>query len=585
MAHTSNLKVHLISDFNLETLAHYLANEDGTRLSVSVAPFGQVVPALLQPTHAESTDFAVAWVSPEKIVPTFADALNSLPVREEAILAEIHQFADCLRESQKHFRAVFVVSWTLPLHRRGNGILTLKGQGLRKLLLQMNLKLAEELENCSGIYLLDGQRWMEMAGKNAYSPKLWYLAKAPFHAEVFRRAASDVRAAISAVSGAAKKLVIVDLDNTLWGGVVGDLGWQNLRLGGHDYLGEAYLDFQRALKMLSNRGILLAIASKNEESVALEALEKHPEMVLRLKDFAGYRINWNDKAANIAELVAELNLGLQSAVFIDDNPVERARVREALPEVYVPEWPNDKTLYASQILEMDCFDSAYTTAEDLSRQELYAADKSRRTAAKGIGSTEEWLRSLNTEVAIEELSDGDRVRVVQLLNKTNQMNLSTRRASEQELQAWLRQNNRRLWSFRVKDNFGDSGLIGILSLDIESGVAHITDFVLSCRVMGRHVEQAMVAFAVRYCARLGLEELHAKYLPTPKNKPCLNFWMSSGFLFDETENRFSWRLSQPYSFPEGIKIREVSPQGDAAPRSQAGVLCDAENESLSLHTD
>ena len=582
----TSLKIHLISDFNLETLGHYLVNDAGTTpVSVSVAPFGQVFPALLQPAHAETTDFALVWASPEKIVPTFTDALNGVAVNEDKMLAEIHQFADCLRESQKHFRAVFVVSWTLPLYRRGNGILSLKGQGLRKLLLKMNLKLAEELENCGSIYLLDGQRWMEMVGKTAYSPKLWYLAKTPFHAEVFRRAASDVKAAISAVLGASKKLVIVDLDNTLWGGVVGDLGWQNLRLGGHDYLGEAYLDFQRALKVLRNRGILLAVASKNEESIALEALAKHPEMVLRLEDFAAYRINWNDKAANIADLVAELNLGLQSVVFIDDNPVERARVREALPEVYVPEWPDDKTLFASQILEMDCFDSAYSTAEDISRHQMYTAEKQRQLAGKKIGSAEEWLRSLDTEVTIEELGDADRVRVVQLLNKTNQMNLSTRRASEQELHAWLQQNSRKLWSFRVKDKFGDSGLTGILSLDIESDIAHVTDFVLSCRVMGRNVEHAMVAFAVQYCASLGLKELRAKYLPTPKNKPCLKFWMSSGFLFDETENRFTWRLKEPYSFPDGIKVRQPLPKGDASPRTRKGALPDAESASLPVFTD
>jgi FkbH-like protein len=583
---STSLKLHLISDFNLETLGHYLANGSAPPdLSVSVAPFGQVVPALLQPAHAEANDFALVWTSAEKIVPTFANALNNVPAPEDRILAEIHQFAECLRESQKHFRAVFVVSWTVPLHQRGNAILSLKGQGLRKLLLKMNLKLAEELENCPSIYLLDGQRWMEMVGKNSYSPKLWYLTKTPFHADVFRRAAADVKSAISAVLGASKKLVIVDLDDTLWGGVVGDLGWQNLRLGGHDYLGEAYLDFQRALKGLRNRGILLAIVSKNEESVALEALAKHPEMVLRLDDFAAYRINWNDKAANIAELAVELNLGLNSAVFIDDNPVERARVREALPEVCVPEWPDDKTLFASQLLELDCFDSAYTTPEDISRHNMYAAEKRRQLSGKEVSSAEEWLRSLDTEITVQELGDADRVRVVQLMNKTNQMNLSTRRVTEQELQVWLEAGNRKLWAFRVKDKFGDSGLTGILSLDLESDIAYITDFVLSCRVMGRNVEKAIVAFAVQYCSGVGLKELRAKYLPTSKNKPCLKFWLSSGFLFDETRNRFTWLLSEPYPFPDGIKIHHPHHNGAPSQHSPTRTVRSAQDTSLPVFTD
>jgi FkbH-like protein len=580
------LKLHLISDFNLETLGHYLENDGSSpHLSVVPAPFGQVFPALLQPSQSGPSDFAVVWTSPGKMVPAFAAALDNTAVSEDAVVSEVRQFADCLRAAQKHFRAIFVVSWTLEAHHRGNGILSLKARGPRKLLLKMNLTLAEELEDCGGVYLLDGQRWMEEVGKSSYSPKLWYLTKTPFHANVFRQAVSDLKAAISAVLGASKKLLVVDLDNTLWEGVVGDLGWENLRLGGHDYLGEAFLDFQRALKSLRNRGIVLAIASKNEESVALEALSKHPEMVLRPEDFSAWRINWNDKAANIAELAAELNLGLQSTVFIDDNPVERARVREALPEVYVPEWPDDKTLFASRLRELNCFDSAYLTAEDASRHQMYATDKQRELLRREVSSPEDWLLSLETEVAVEELSGANCARVVQLLNKTNQMNLTTRRLAEAELQAWLRQKNRKLWAFRVKDKFGDSGLTGILSLEIESGGALIADFVLSCRVMGRNVEHAMVAFAAQHCTTLGLRELRAIYIPTPKNKPCLNFWMSSGFSYDEKENRFTWPLSRTYPFPDSISIhRPEASEGDPVYSSKP-VLANPEGASLKAITN
>jgi len=556
---TSNaaLNLHLISDFNLETLGQYVRNDTSAPVvSVSSAPFGQVFPTLLEPSPSGPSSFALVWTIPEKLVPTFAAALNYVAISEERLIAEVREFADCLRKAQKHFRAIFVVSWTLPSYYRGTGILNLKGQGPRKLLLKMNLALAEELENCGNIYVLDGQRWIDAVGKNSHSPKLYYLTKTPFHAEVFVRAVRELKAAITAVLGASKKLVILDLDNTLWGGVVGDLGWEKVRLGGHDYVGEAYVDFQKALKGLRNRGILLAIASKNQESIALEALAKHPEMVLRPTDFTTWRINWKDKAANIADLVAELRLGLQSAVFIDDNPVERARVREALPEVYVPEWPADPTLFPSSLLQLDCFDSAYATAEDALRQEMYATEKQREFSRKAVGSAEEWLLSLDTELTVEELSDANRVRVVQLLNKTNQMNLTTRRLSEQELQTWLQSDKRKLWAFRVRDKFGDSGLTGILSLEVTSEVAYVSDFVLSCRVMGRNIERAMVACASRYCASLGLRELRAHYLPTVKNKPCLEFWMSSGFSHKE-ENWFVWLLDQPYVFPPGIKVNSL----------------------------
>jgi FkbH-like protein len=567
-AHGQNeaVNLHLISDFNLDTLGHCLANDDSLpQVAITSAPFGQVFPALLQPRN-EPSDFALVWTSPDKVIPAFEQALHYGKVNEDRLTSELNEFVHSLQQAQNHFRAIFVVSWTLPAHLRGNGLLSMRKHGPRRLLLQLNLMLAEKLEDSPDIYLLDAQRWLDAGGKNPYSPKLWYLTKNPFQPQVLSAAARDLKPAISSVLGNSRKLLVVDLDNTLWGGVVGDLGWENLRLGGHDYVGEAFLDFQRAIKTLRNRGILLAIASKNEESVALEALTKHPEMLLRPEDFAARRINWNDKAANIAELAEELNLGLQSVVFIDDSPIERARVREALPEVYVPEWPDDKTLFASTLGELDCFDSAYATAEDSSRHAMYATEAQRKGSRAAFSSAEEWLLSSQTVVKVEEFCDANRERVVQLLNKTNQMNLSTRRLSAQELQNWLQTDNRKLWAFRVSDRFGDSGLTGILSLEIQPGVARIVDFVLSCRVMGRNVERVMVACAAQHSAALGLEELRAQYLPTAKNRPCLGFWTSSGFAHQEQDNLFTWSLRQPYLFPPGVEVRDWAAAGSGNPQ-------------------
>lgn len=504
-------------------------------------------------------------------MPAYAGSLSGQLVDESVIVEQVRQFASCIREAAKNYRAVFVVSWTIPAYHRGNGLNGLRNQGIRRLLLRMNLTLAEELDNLSTIYFMDGQRWIESTGKNAYSPKLWYLTKTPFQVEVFRRATSDFKAAISSLLGLSKKLVVVDLDNTLWGGVLGDLGWENIRLGGHDYLGEAFVDFQKALKTLSSRGIILAISSRNEESVALEALSKHPEMILRPSDFVAWRINWNDKAANIADIITELNLGAQSVVFIDDNPVERARVKEALPEVFVPDWPEDKTLYASRLLELDCFDSSAVTAEDRARNQAYAAERQRELHKTSVGSAEEWLLSLGTEVTAEELNEANLVRVAQLLNKTNQMNLSTRRLSESELQGWLAGKGRALWAFRVRDKFGDSGLTGILSVEIDGGTARLVDFVLSCRVMGRNVERAMVAFAARHCARMNAKDLQAVFIPTAKNKPCLSFWQSSGFSCDESSKVFRWSLDSVYDFPAGVEMisKEAGEeQSDASGKKQ-----------------
>ena len=564
--HTNTL--HLIADFNVETLRRFLEIDPPVPgLSVKVASFGQVIPSLLGAMNSTPKDIAFVWTLPERIASAFGDALRFKVVNPDHILSEVRAFADGVRRSQPLYRALFIVSWSMPVYHRGYGMLNLRNNmGLKNLLLKMNLELSEQLSSLTDVYLLDADRWVEAVGKHAYSPKLWYLTKTPFHADVFREAARDLKASLRGLMGMSKKLIIVDLDNTLWGGIVGDVGWKGLKIGGHDYLGEAFVDFQCALRSMINRGVLLAIVSKNEESIALEALRKHPEMVLTLEDFVAWRINWNDKAANIAELAVELNLSLQSIVFIDDNALERARIREAMPEVYVPEWPEDKTMFASYFLQLDCFDAPNITAEDFKRSDMYAANQQRQQLMYNVGSVDDWLRSLRTEITVQELTDSNRTRVIQLLNKTNQMNLTTRRMSENDLLNWLKHGCRKLWTFRVADRFGDSGLTGIMSLDIGLDDACITDFVLSCRVMGRKIEIAMVAFATQYCRNLGLVELKAIYLPTAKNRPCLDFWMRSGFSYNQNNGSFSWILKNNYPFPEGIRISSwnLNPQGQSS---------------------
>src|SRR5439155_1800879 len=237
-----------------------------------------------------------------------------------------------------------------------------------------NLELCDRLSRHSNVYVLNSDSWAVSSGSKVYSPQLWYLAKIPFTLEVFEAAARDFKAAVDAIEGRSRKLIVVDLDDTLWGGVAGEVGWENLRVGGHDPIGEAFSDFQKSLKALTQTGIVLAIASKNEEAVALEAIDKHPEMILRRSDFAAWRIDWLDKAENIADIASTLNLDLSSIVYIDDSPAERSRVRAALPAVAVPDWPQDAFLYTSFLTQLSYFDKVAITTEDRQRTSMYIAD-------------------------------------------------------------------------------------------------------------------------------------------------------------------------------------------------------------------
>jgi FkbH-like protein len=543
----------LIADFTIDPMVRFLADAaEGPVLAASVAPFGQVTQTLLQGPSPDDSGFAVVWTRPETAVPVFARVLGHEQVREEELREQVDAFCSLVAQGARAWRQVFVPSWTLPADRRGLGVLEGR-QGAIRELAAMNVRLMERLAATGNVYVLDAQRWMASAGRAGQSPRGWFLGKVAFGDAVLSEAARDVQAAVAGLLGGARKLLILDLDDTLWGGIVGDVGWQGLRLGGHDPIGEAFAAFQSDLKALSRRGVVLAIVSKNEEATAREAIRSHPEMVLREDDFVGWRINWRDKAHNIADLCAELNLGLQSTVFIDDNPIERARVREALPEVLVPEWPDDKLLYPGALGMLRCFDAPSLSAEDTERTQLYASERKRDSHRVEVGSLDDWLSKLDTRVRVEPLGPVNLARTAQLFNKTNQMNLSTRRLTEQELLDWTRGSGRQLWTVTVSDRFGDAGLTGIVSLEAAGEVGRIVDYILSCRVMGRRVEEAMVHVVVETARQARFRTVEARLLPTAKNKPCLDFWLRSGFETRES-GLFRWDASRPFDLPGCIHL-------------------------------
>jgi len=552
-------KCVLVGDFTMDTFAGCLNNDkDYPTVESIITPFDQVIQMLTNEKlgcWTDKPDFAVIWTQPERINQAFNRILNYEKVSLSQVLEEVDEYASLLRSVRDRVNTVIVPTWVLPSYQRGFGMLDMRSEiGISNTLMRMNLRLCERLADIPNVYLLDTQRWIGEVGKKAFNPKLWYMGKIAFGNEVFKEAVKDVKSAYRGINGSSKKLIILDLDNTLWGGIVGDIGWENIRLGGHDYIGEAYVDFQKTLKSLTNRGILLGIVSKNEEVIALEAIRKHPEMVLRLDDFAGYRINWQDKAENIVDLVADLKIGLQSVVFIDDNPVERARVRDALNTVFVPEWPRDQMLYKSALLSLRCFDTPSITQEDAQRTKMYVTERQRKDLKDTCISTNEWLKSLGMKVQVEPISPINLERTVQLFNKTNQMNLTTRRMTKLEMANWVSQKNHKLWNFRVSDRFGDLGITGIISLEIEGKNGRIVDFILSCRVMGRKIEETMLYIVIKYARSIRLKELHARYVPTSKNKPCLDFWMSSGFSYEEQNNSFSWNLFNEYTLPDCLEI-------------------------------
>jgi len=546
-------RLYLIADFNADTFARYLANTAMPDADVKVAPFGQVYQALTGP--GPGTDWpALVWTQPETVSDAFRRAAAFEVVDPAQALDEVDAFASAVKRFAQHARSVFVPTWTQPCWERGYGMLEWRPRvGVTHLLARMNLALADALAAEPTIFVLDAARWLAAAGPRAVSLKSWYATKTPFGPAVFETAAADLAAALDGLGGRARRLIILDLDEVLWGGIVGEVGWEGITLGGHDHAGEAFVDFQRALKALTRRGIQLAIASKNDEAVALEVIDRHPEMQLRREDFAAWRINWADKGHNVAALLREVNLGPESAVFIDDSAVERARIMNAIPGVLTPDWPDDPARYRETLAGLRCFDAPHLTIEDRERKGMYTAERVRKETLATAGDLETWLRSLNMTVSVESLTAANLVRATQLLNKTNQLNMTTRRLAQQELQQWVNEPQNLMLTFRVADRFGDSGLTGIVGLTFEQETAKMTDFLLSCRVMGRNVEETMLHAAVTHCRARGVSSLVAELTPTARNAPCLAFLERSG-LTRTSAYQFRWDVQLPYGCPPWVNL-------------------------------
>jgi FkbH-like protein len=399
------------------------------------------------------------------------------------------------------------------------------------------------------------ERWLQAGGRHPFHDKLWYLSKTPYSNEVFEQAAREVVMTVAGMRGAQKRLLLLDLDHTLWGGVLGEDGPDGLQLGGHDPIGEAYRDFQQELKRLKNRGVLLGIVSKNDEARALATIRDHPEMVLRAEDFVGWRIDWKDKAQNVEELVGDLKLRLGSVVVIDDSKFERARVREALPDVAVPEWPEDPLKFSSTLRRLGLFETASLTDEDQKRSQMYVAEQTRRTLKTQANSLAAWLAMLDMEVRIESLENGNLERATQLLNKTNQMNLSTRRMMAEAYREWEQGPDHEVLVFRLRDRFGDYGLCGLASIEKQGQVARLQDFLLSCRVIGRGAETAMLATMASRAFGDGCSELRVEFIPSPHNSPCLE-WLRTQNWASVSGSVFTLTPTAMPMIPEHVRVLE-----------------------------
>lgn len=373
------------------------------------------------------------------------------------------------------------------------------------------------------------QLLIRLGEENAFSPKMWYMGKVLLSNEAQKRLCDLILDKLRIETRTPKKVLALDLDNTLWGGLAGENDNTPIELS-EEHGGLAYKNLQRVILQMQRQGVLLVIVSKNNEQDAQEILEEHPHMVLRPSAFAARRINWKAKHENIREIAGELNLGTDSFVFWDDSPAERQLVREMLPEVTVPEFPEKPEELAGAMAEIyrEYFEKPAVTEEDLAKTAQYAANAERNRLREETGSFEDYLRRLQI-VVTREIPGKHVERLQQLVNKTNQFNLTTRKYTREELEGLLADAKRKVYLYSVADRFGDNGIVAAAVAAVDGRTAVLEEFVMSCRVMGKNIEYGILNDVEEDLRSQGIECLRGIYLPTAKNQPVEKLYERLGY--------------------------------------------------------
>ncbi|MBS0333967.1 MAG: HAD family hydrolase [Proteobacteria bacterium] len=416
---------------------------------------------------------------------------------------------------------------------------------LRNICERINLGLTDSLAGSTDL-LLDTAAIAETIGlANWNDPTLWNIAKTQFSDAYVPLWADHVARIVAALRGKTRRALVLDLDNTLWGGVIGDDGLEGILIGQGDATGEAHLEVQRTALALRDRGVVLAVSSKNTDEIARRPFVEHPDMLLKLDHIAMFQANWNDKATNIATIASELSLGLESFVFLDDNPAERELVRRTLPEVAVPELPQDPALYARTLAAAGYFELIAFSSEDAGRADMYQMNARRAALKASVTDMGAYLASLDMEINFAPFDLPGRARIAQLISKSNQFNLTTRRYSEAEVAKMAEDPKAFTLQVRLSDTFGDNGMISvIICRETTDTEWEIDTWLMSCRVLGRGVERMVLREILAQARKAGIARIVGRYIPTAKNAMVSGHYAGLGFtrLGGEDGGETTWSL-------------------------------------------
>ena len=563
------IRIAVLSSFTVDPLVMYIDIE--CRLielhpEMYIAPFDQYPQEILDENSALysfNPDIAILAVHAESLLgdnflPRFLTFTEEEKrKRQKEIIKHLENLISELSSRTNALILVnnFIVPTFSPLGILDNRI----SIGLKTFYQGLNSLLSDLFRENRQVYVVDFDGLAAKHGKDrCINPEMYYRGSILISESFLPVVTNEYMGYIKALKNLNRKCIVLDLDNVLWGGILGEDGFAGIKLGG-DPVGKAYVDFQKLLLSYYNRGIILAINSKNNYEDAYKVIQEHPNMVLREKHFAAMRINWKDKVENMVELAEELNIGLDSMVFIDDSPQERERMKQALPQVLVLDLPRSPFHYCEALQNLNDFNTLVISEEDKKRGDMYYAKKKRRALMKMKGSLEEFLRSLDIKAEIRYADSFTIPRVTSLINRTNQFNLTTRRYSQAQVEGMCSQPDRfQVYTMKISDRFGDEGIVGVAIVRKEKETWVIDSFLMSCRVIGRGVETALLAKIVEDAKANGASVLIGEYIPTPKNQPTSNFYRDHNFKrICQKNGNIHWKLDLKKStvnIPDWVKV-------------------------------
>jgi FkbH-like protein len=532
------MRVAVLASHTLQFVEPFLAVESarlGIRVECLFGGFGQFEQELADAGSAlyrfAPTALVLALrpedVDPDAVIRYHATAGARFDSLTEELCGRLGNCIGLFRE--RATAPVFVANFAMPA-LAPLSVFDATADSLTSALARANERLRDIVRRHAGAIIWDYAGLVRSRGDAEWTdPRLWALSRAAVATRHQPALAKHLARTLAGATRPSAKCLVLDLDNTLWGGVIGDDGMEGIRLG-DDFPGSAFKAFQRRVLSLKDRGILLAVVSKNDPDIIEQAFREHPEMLIRWEDLASTRINWEPKSRNLREIAEELNIGADALVLFDDNPVERAEVRANAPEVGVIDAPTDPLAYEAALLECSWFDQITLSSEDRARTATYQEERHRRLRMQQFTSVDDYLLDLDMVAEIGAASSATLARIAQLVGKTNQFNLTTRRHSDVQIAAMAGDCDHRVAWLRLTDRFGDQGLVAAAILGKQEADAVVDTFVMSCRVMNRRVEQALMAHLAVEARAMGCGRLIGEFLLTRKNGIVRDFYRRLGFV-------------------------------------------------------